>query len=162
MASINEDDKQLFRATIDANAPIDKDAGTRTTNQVNLPAFTAYSYITEARLSGSEIVSYAKNGLPPKLIKKMKRGDIDYTATLDLHGQTVTEACESMSQFMYHHQHEPFIQIIHGKGYHSENGMSILKTQVVSFLNQHPQVVAFNSCPDKDGGSGAVFALLKQ
>ncbi|RUM77150.1 MAG: hypothetical protein DSZ13_02225, partial [Candidatus Thioglobus sp.] len=57
---------------------------------------------------------------------------------------------------------EPFIQIIHGKGYHSENGMSILKTQVVSFLSQHPQVLAFNSCPDKDGGTGAVFVLLKQ
>jgi len=40
--------------------------------------------------------------------------------------------------------------------------MSILKTQVVSFLSQHPQVLAFNSCPDKDGGTGAVFVLLKQ
>jgi DNA-nicking Smr family endonuclease len=92
----------------------------------------------------------------------MKQGNLDTMPILDLHGQTVVEACESLSAFMYHHQFEPFIQIIHGKGYHSENGMSILKTQVVSFLSQHPQVLAFNSCPDKDGGTGAVFALLKQ
>jgi DNA-nicking Smr family endonuclease len=159
---INDDDKQLFRASVDANAPIDKDGVSSANQQANHAAFTAYSYITEARLSGSESVAYAKNGLSPKLIKKMKRGDIDFAPSLDLHGQTVIEACESMSQFMYHHQHEPFIHIIHGKGYHSENGMSILKTQVVSFLHQHPQVIAFNSCPAKDGGSGAVFALLKQ
>ena len=159
---INEEDKQLFRSTINNSAPIDKDATQHSNDQQRQSAFTAYSYITEARLSGSEIVSYAKNGLSPKIIKQMKRGDINHAPTLDLHGQTVVEACESMSQFMYHYQHETFIHIIHGKGYHSESEMSVLKTQVVSFLRQHPQVMAFNSCPARDGGTGAVFALLKQ
>jgi DNA-nicking Smr family endonuclease len=40
--------------------------------------------------------------------------------------------------------------------------MSVLKTQVMNFLKQHPQVLAFHSCPPKDGGTGAVFALLKK
>lgn len=159
---INDEDKQLFRASVDTNVPIDKDGDSHSNQKIKHTAFTAYSYITEARLNGSEVVSHAQNGLSPKIIKKMKRGDIDYAPTLDLHGQTVVEACESMSQFIYHHQHAEFIHIIHGKGYHSENSMSILKTQVVSFLRQHPQIIAFNSCPNKDGGSGAVFALLKQ
>ena len=159
---INDDDRQLFRTSIDTNAPIDKDANQQSGPQTKQAAFTAYSYITEARLSGSEMVFHANNGVSTKIIKKMKRGDIKHAPELDLHGQTVIEACKSMSQFMYHHQHEKFIHIIHGKGFHCENGMSILKTQVVSFLNQHPQVMAFNSCPAKDGGSGAVFALLKQ
>ncbi|CAC9601271.1 Smr domain protein [uncultured Gammaproteobacteria bacterium] len=159
---INDEDKRLFRDSVDTSAPIDKDGQQQTNQRISRAAFTAYSYITEARLSGSKIVAHAKNGLSPKLIKKMKHGTIDFAPTLDLHGQTVVEACESMSQFMYHHQHEEFIHIIHGKGYHSDNSMSILKTQVVSFLSQHPQVMAFNSCPDKDGGTGAVFALLKQ
>ena len=159
---INDEDRQLFRASVDAHAPVDKDGATQATYQAKHPAFTAYSFITEARLSGSEVVAYAKSGLSAKVIKKMKRGDIGYAPTLDLHGQTVVQACESMSAFLHHHQQEEFIHIIHGKGYHSEHGMSILKTQVVSFLSQHPQVLAFNSCPDKDGGSGAVFALLGQ
>lgn len=159
---INDKDRELFRTSIDANAAIDKDDVNHSKNIVDQAAFTAYSYITEACLKGDEIVAYAKNGLSTKIIKKMKRGNIGYVSTLDLHGQTVVEACESMSQFMHHHQHKDFIHIIHGKGYHSESGMSILKTQVISFLNQHPQVLAFSSCPDKDGGSGAVFVLLKQ
>ena len=161
MKQINEEDKQLFRSTVDASAPIDKD-GARKNNTLKKPAFTAYSYIVDANLDGSKIVSYSRSGVSIKVIKKMKQGNHDTMPILDLHGQTVVEACESLSAFMYHHQFESFIQIIHGKGYHSENGMSILKTQVVSFLSQHPQVLAFNSCPDKDGGTGAVFVLLKQ
>ena len=162
MKQINEEDKQLFRSTVDGNVPIDKDGVNRSSNALKKPAFTAYSYIVDANLDGSKIVSYSKSGVSIKVIKKMKQGNLDTMPVLDLHGQTVVEACESLSAFMYHHQFEPFIQIIHGKGYHSENGMSILKTQVVSFLSQHPQVLAFNSCPDKDGGTGAVFVLLKQ
>ncbi|EEZ79810.1 MAG: hypothetical protein Sup05_1172 [uncultured Candidatus Thioglobus sp.] len=162
MKPINEEDRQLFRSTVDASAPADKDGDNRSNNASKNPAFTAYSYIVDANLEGSEIVSYAQSGVSTKIIKKMKQGNVGCTPVLDLHGQTVVEACESLSNFMYHHQFESFIQIIHGKGYHSENGMSILKTQVVSFLKQHPQVLAFNSCPDKDGGTGAVFVLLKQ
>ena len=162
MKPINEEDRQLFRSTVDANTPADKDGANRSSNASKKPAFTAYSYIVDANLEGSEIVSYAQSGVSTKIIKKMKQGNVGCTPVLDLHGQTVIEACESLSNFMYHHQFELFIQIIHGKGYHSENGMSILKTQVVSFLKQHPQVLAFNSCPDKDGGTGAVFVLLKQ
>lgn len=161
MKQINEEDKQLFRSTVDANAPTDKDSA-RKSNALKKSAFTSYSYIVDANLDGSEVISYSKSGVSTKVIKKMKQGNIDAMPVLDLHGQTVVEACESLSVFIYHHQFEPFVQIIHGKGYHSENGMSILKTQVVSFLKQHPQVLAFNSCPDKDGGTGAVFALLKQ
>ena len=161
MKPINDEDKQLFRSTVDTHAPIDKD-GARKNNVLKKPAFTAYSYIVDANLEGSEVVSYSKSGVSTKIIKKMKQGNLDAMPVLDLHGQTVVEACESLSAFMYHYQFEPFVQIIHGKGYHSENGMSILKTQVVSFLSQHPQVLAFNSCPDKDGGTGAVFVLLKQ
>jgi len=162
MKQINNEDKQLFRSTVNANAPIDKDGANRPTNAIKKPAFTSYSYIVEANLEGSEIVNYSKSGVSTKVIKKMKQGNLDSMPVLDLHGQTVVEACESLSEFMYHHQFESFIQIIHGKGYHSENGMSILKTQVVNLLKQHPQVLAFNSCPDKDGGTGAVFVLLKQ
>ncbi len=158
---INEQDKHLFRSTVEKSAPIDKDRAPEITNAQKRPAFDAYSYVTEASLSGAEIIGHAQNGTASKIIKKMKQGNIGYAPVLDLHGQSVTQACESMSQFMQHHQHQQFIQIIHGKGYHSENNMSILKTQVVRFLKQHPDVMAFNSCPAKDGGTGAVFVLLR-
>ena len=91
----------------------------------------------------------------------MQRGEIDYAPSIDLHGYTLTQTCQALSDFIYHHQNARFVHIIHGKGYNSENNLSVLKTQVASFLKQHPQVLAFHSCPAKDGGTGAVFVLLK-
>ncbi len=159
---INEEDKNLFRSAVANILPKDKDGKYQTHSIKKQAAFTAYSKITEANLSGSDVINYAKYNVSPKILKKMKSGNIDSVPVLDLHGQNVIEACESMSQFIYYHQNQQFVQIIHGKGYHSQRGMSLLKTQVVHFLKQHPGVVAFNSCPSKDGGTGAVFALLKQ
>lgn len=158
---ISESDKALFRSVVENNVPVNKD---KTTPQdpTKKKAFKAYTYITHADLSGSDIISYAQNGVSPKIIKKMKQGNVSHVPTLDLHGQTTIEACQSLSEFMYYHQHRKFVHIIHGKGYNSNQGNSILKSQVVSFLYQHPEVLAFHSCPPKDGGTGAVFALLRQ
>jgi len=157
---ISESDKALFRSVVENNVPVNK-GKTTPQDPAKKKAFKAYTYITHGGLSGSDIISYAQNGVSPKIIKKMKQGNISHVPSLDLHGQTTIEACQSLSEFMYYHQHQQFIHIIHGKGYNSDQGNSILKSQVVSFLNQHPDVLAFNSCPPKDGGTGAVFALLR-
>ena len=160
---VSENDKSLFRSAINTQVSIDKDGDREpksTTTHFAEP-FEAYSYLSEANISGSEVVSYAQDGMSPKTIKKMKRGNLEYAPSLDLHGQTVEEACQSLSKFLHYHRDERFIQIIHGKGYHSNQGLSILKSQVVSYLKQHPQVLAFCSCPKKDGGTGAVFVCLK-
>ncbi|SMN13753.1 Smr domain protein [Bathymodiolus heckerae thiotrophic gill symbiont] len=162
MNQINEKDKQLFRDTVDAEVLMNKDGVNQINKAERKPAFTAYSFVLDGRIGGEEIVNYAQDGISEKQINIMKHGHIDNTASIDLHGYTPEKACEALSNFMYHHQFERFVHIIHGKGYRSDNEMSVLKTQVVDFLKQHPQVLAFHSCPPKDGGAGAVFALLKK
>ncbi len=158
---ISESDKALFRSIVENSTPVNKDKATLQ-DPTKKKAFKAYTHITYGNLSGSDIINYAQNGVSPKMIKKMKQGNIGHVPTLDLHGQTTIEACQSLSKFMHYHQYQQFIHIIHGKGCNSDQGSSILKSQVVSFLRQHPEVLAFNSCPPKDGGTGAVFALLRQ
>lgn len=159
---IDEKDKNLFRNAVNSQDFVDKDSKKSSeNNNSNRPIFESYNIISEANLSGSDVVSFSGNGISVKLIKKMKQGRIDYAPTIDLHGQTLKEACSSLSKFIAYHQQSQFIHIIHGKGYHSNNGMSILKSQIVHYLKQHPDIVAFNSCPPKDGGTGAVFALIK-
>ena len=91
----------------------------------------------------------------------MKQGRIGYTPSVDLHGQKIEAAWQSLSKFIHYHGDVRFIQIIHGKGYNSDQNLSILKSQVVHYLKQHPQVLAFCSCPQKMGGTGAVFVYLK-
>ncbi|WXT99682.1 MAG: Endonuclease MutS2 [Catillopecten margaritatus gill symbiont] len=160
---IDEKDKQLFRDTIDAIAPMDKDGGVRvSTNTERSPPFVAFSHVIDGTIDGEEVVSYAKSGISEKQMQIMKHGHIDSVTEIDLHGYTVEEACEVLPEFIYHHQFERYVRVIHGKGYRSPNGKSILKTQVVNFLRAHPQVLAFHSCPPNDGGTGATFALLKK
>ncbi|CAB9539946.1 Smr domain protein [uncultured Gammaproteobacteria bacterium] len=159
---INDEDKQLFRDTVDTEMPMDKDGGKHINKVKRMPPFTTYSFVLDGTIGGEEIVHYAQSGISKKQMNIMKHGHIDNAANIDLHGYTIEKACAALSDFMYHHQFEHFVHIIHGKGYRSDNGMSVLKTQVMNFLKQHPQVLAFHSCPPKDGGTGAVFALLKK
>ena len=161
---IDESDKSLFRITVNQQMPIDKDAEKEEPyydkKHWNKP-FENYSYLPKPNLSASDSISQSQAGVSPKTLKKMKQGRIDHVPCIDLHGQKIEEACQSLSKFIHYHADERFIQIIHGKGYNSDQNLSILKSQVVHYLEQHPQVLAFCSCPQKMGGTGAVFVYLK-
>ena len=161
---IDENDKSLFRSAVNQQIPIDKDGDKEEAyNNKKLwnKPFEDYSYLPKPNLSASDSVSHPQSGVSPKILKKMKQGRIDHAPCIDLHGQKIEEACKSLSKFIHYHDDERFIQIIHGKGYNSDQNLSILKSQVVHYLKQHPQVLAFCSCPQKMGGTGAVFVYLK-
>ena len=161
---IDESDKSLFRSAVNQQIPIDKDADNEEAynnkTHWNKP-FKDYSYLSKPNLLASDSINECQAGVSPKILKKMKQGRIGYSPSIDLHGQKVEEACQSLSKFIHYHGDERFIQIIHGKGYNSEQSLSILKSQVVHYLKEHPQVLAFSSCPQKMGGTGAVFVYLK-
>ena len=161
---IDESDKSLFRSAVNEQMPIDKDAENKESynfkKKWNKP-FEDYSLLPKPNLSASDSVSHSQAGVSPKTLKKMKQGRIGYAPSIDLHGQKIEEACQSLSKFIHYHGDERFIHIIHGKGYNSDQNLSILKSQVVHYLKQHPQVLAFCSCPQKMGGTGALFVYLK-
>lgn len=160
---VNEEDKLLFKKAFDnLNIKHSKEeVFNKEKKSIKKELFNSYSYINNANISGLESVIYQKDGASKKIIKKMKKGDIDIFPILDLHGQTIKQSCKSLSNFIHYHRKNKIIQIIHGKGNNSSNGLSIVKSQVVYYLKQHPQVMAFCSCPQKYGGTGAVFVYLK-
>ncbi len=162
-AMINESDKSLFRSTVEHQQPVDKDSSreNKTIKTKSERPFENYSFLYEPNISGSQEVIHNVDGLSPKTLKKMKQGNIGHTPSIDLHGYKIEEACRSLSDFIHFHSAKRFIQIIHGKGYHSNNGLSIMKSQVIHYLKQHPNVLAFCSCPQDMGGTGAVFVHLK-
>jgi len=161
---IDESDKSLFRSAVNQQMPIDKDgnqeAAYNNKKHWNKP-FEDYGYLPKPNLTASDSVCHSQSGVSPKILKKMKQGRTGYAPSIDLHGQKIEEACQSLSKFIHYHGNERFIQIIHGKGYNSDQNLSILKSHVVHYLKQHPQVLAFCSCPQKMGGTGAVFVYLK-
>jgi len=161
---VDESDKSLFRSTVNKQMPVDKDGNKEEVHNNKKPwnkPFEDYSYLPKPNLTASDSISHSQVGVSPKTLKKMKQGRISYAPYIDLHGQKIEEACQSLSKFIHYHRDERFIQIIHGKGYNSDQNLSILKSQVVHYLKQHPQVLAFCSCPQKMGGTGAVFVYLK-
>jgi len=50
---------------------------------------------------------------------------------------------------------------VHGKGYRSGARGPILKVAVDTWLRRHPDVMAFTSARPIDGGTGAVYVLLR-
>ncbi len=53
------------------------------------------------------------------------------------------------------------MRIIHGKGYRSGARGPLLKIAVNLWLRRHPDVMAFTSARPIDGGTGAVYVLLR-
>ena len=54
------------------------------------------------------------------------------------------------------------VHIIHGKGHGSSNQGPVLKNKVNAWLRQREEVLAFCSAQPKDGGTGAVYVLLRR
>lgn len=102
-------------------------------------------------------------GVDRREIRKLKRGEHPPGSRLDLHGITAAEAVASVKRFIDNgrHRHRS-VCIVHGRGLHSEGNVSILRTRVRECLRQHRAVLAYADAPRTDGGSGAVYVLLRK
>ena len=82
---------------------------------------------------------------------------------LDLHGMTVAEARPMLAEFIADSRQQRLrcVRIIHGKGFRSASAQPVLKGLVNNWLRQHDGVLAFCSARPADGGTGAVYVLLK-
>jgi DNA-nicking Smr family endonuclease len=109
-------------------------------------------------------VDFAVDGVDRREIRKLKRGDYQPAERCDLHGLTADAARAQVRQFLdaSRRQHHRCICIVHGRGLRSPGGVAILKARVRDFLKSHPAVLAYADAPPSDGGSGAVYVLLRR
>lgn len=102
-------------------------------------------------------------GVDRREIRKLKRGEHSPGSELDLHGMTAAKAVASVKRFIENGRHRHrCVCIVHGRGLHSEGNLAILKTCVRECLRQHRAVLAYADAPRADGGSGAVYVLLRK
>lgn len=113
--------------------------------------------------TGEELL-FVRTGIQQRVLRKFRRGQYTIEAELDLHGRTALEARELVSQFLYHARthNKRCVRIIHGKGLSSLAKLPVLKVKVNSWLRQMDAVLAFCSARPNDGGTGAVYVLLKK
>lgn len=106
---------------------------------------------------------FARSGLQPQVLRKLRRGQFRLAAELDLHGMTVAMARPALADFLQYHllAGHRCVRIIHGKGLGTRK-QPVLKNKVNSWLQQVDDVLAFCSAQPADGGSGAVYVLLRK
>lgn len=115
-------------------------------------------------VDGGEILSFCRDGIQKNVFKKLRSGGYRISDELDLHGSTIKQSKEILVYYLQEAvQFEGCcIRIIHGKGLSSGKQKSVLKTYINHWLSEHERVLAFHSAKVRDGGTGAVYVLLKR
>lgn len=118
-------------------------------------------------LEAGDVLSYRRDALPPRMLQRLRRGEIAVQEELDLHGADVRTAEALLRAFIADSRDHGLgcVRIIHGKGSHgggsiAERDVPLLKNLVDRLLRQRADVLAFHSAPAAQGGTGAVLVLL--
>lgn len=111
---------------------------------------------------GGEALSYRRDHIPPRLLRRLARGQFVAQDEIDLHRMTVAVARAALRRFLGEARRDGLtcVRIVHGKGQRSEAGLSVLKPLVADLLARRSEVLAFASAPAAQGGTGAVLVLL--
>ena len=127
------------------------------------PPASTHASAPREDLEESDQGDFASSGVDQRTLRKLKRGDLQATARLDLHGKTAAEAEQQLGRFLdtSSHRHR-CVCIVHGRGLHSPGNVAILKTRVREQLRRHRAVLAYTDAPRSDGGGGAVYVLLRK
>ncbi len=112
--------------------------------------------------TGEELF-HARPGVQRGVLRKLRRGHYRIQDELDLHGMTVPLAHAALREFLAECRRHGYrcVRVIHGKGQRSSNRGPVLKSRVDRWLRQWEEVIAFSSARPADGGTGAVYVLLR-
>jgi DNA-nicking Smr family endonuclease len=105
--------------------------------------------------------------LDPRLLGKLRSGELAVQGHVDLHGLTREEAKHALERFLLASRQagRHCVLVVHGRGLHSEDQIPVLKTSVQLWLTRGRiarWVLAFTTARPHDGGAGAVYVLLRR
>lgn len=114
-------------------------------------------------LEHGETLHYRAPGVHDGVLRRLRRGHYRLQRDLDLHGLNRHQARAAVADFLAlcRRQDLRCVRIVHGKGNGSPNSGPVLKQLVDSWLRRRADVVAYCSARPADGGSGAVYVLLR-
>lgn len=111
-----------------------------------------------------EFLEFMRPGVQKSRLKQIRNGKFPVEDRIDLHGLKRDPARLQLLHFIQNAQLSGFkiVCVVHGKGYHSEDGRPVLKAMVNKWLQNIPEVLAFTTALPRDGGTGAVYVLVKR
>lgn len=106
---------------------------------------------------------YHRSGLQHGVLRKLRRGGFPLTGEIDLHGMTAAAAAPALAGFLAHACRERMtcVRVITGKGLSSPGMKPVLRPRVAAWLRSDERVLAFTAAPRHDGGTGALYVLLR-
>lgn len=167
------DDLSLFQKEMAGVTPLKKDNKIRVEKkkaQAVIRHTGEDAQLTDDVFSDAEIIeecpatlSFSRSGLQHSVLKKLRQGKYPVEQVLDLHGLTVPEASKALQAFLGECEAADIrhVIIIHGKGFRSRE-KPVIKPMLNRWLREVKQVLAFQSAQPRDGGSGAVYVLLRK
>ncbi|MCP3161710.1 Smr/MutS family protein [Myxococcus qinghaiensis] len=175
-----EDDAALFYSAMDGVAQITH-RGEPPKSNPRLPELIDENAEALAQLSelvagqgdfdissgADEFLEGTSPGVDRNLLRALRRGDFSIQGQLDLHGMTQAEAKAALERFLADSRRARHrcVLIVHGRGLHSKDQMPVLKELMKSWLSQKRiggLLLAFATARPQDGGTGAVYVLLRR
>jgi DNA-nicking Smr family endonuclease len=106
-------------------------------------------------------------GLDRRLLIRLRRGDYSIQGHVDLHGFTREEARIKVEAFLTEsrQRNRRCVLIVHGRGLNSKDQIPVLKEAVRVWLTRgriSRSVLCFATARPTDGGTGAVYVLLRR
>jgi DNA-nicking Smr family endonuclease len=120
--------------------------------------------LAELELELGDPLAYVANGVAPRILRQLGKGQYSVRAELDLHSLDARTAGNLLGRFLAEQRQlgNLCVKIIHGKGLRSKDAIPVLKQLTDRLLRQRGDVLAYRSARAADGGSGAVVVLLRR
>ena len=171
-----DDDVGLFRRLMSDARPLSQDAippsPSRRTPRARSRRRDERAVLRESleadvesmKSASGENLSYRSSSVGRRSFRKLTRGGFSVQSQIDLHGLTAAEAKTALAEFIDESVNRGHlcVRIVHGKGLGSGERGPVLKRKVDTWLRQWNAVLAFVSARQVDGGTGAVYVLLRK
>ena len=130
---------------------------------LELPELGSNRAVAECEVATHDYLLFARPGIQQRLLADLQRGAVPIGLEVDLHGLQAEHARQILAEFLAEcaRQRVRCARIIHGKGMRSSTRAPVLKSKVNYWLRLYDQVLAFCSATRRDGGTGAVYVLLR-
>jgi len=121
-------------------------------------------YAPTTLVGSEEALSFRRSGIQERMLSRLRNGHLKMDAELDLHGMTIPVAHQALQTFIQDCLNYKIrsARIIHGKGWSSKHHKPILKSKLNGWLREIDDVLAFCSARIEDGGTGALYILLRR
>jgi len=119
--------------------------------------------LAETEVETDDYLLFSRAGVQKRLLADLQRGHMEVGLELDLHGLTPAYAERILDEFLRDCARRGVrcALIIHGRGGRSPEQPPVLKRKVNYWLRRYDEVLAFCSATRRDGGTGALYLLLR-